>query len=144
VGMGWRLREWRRGGATACGGGSPGKPRNRVPGLGFQRGLDGEVERDEGNPIRVIRRGHVGRNDGTMAGGGSGSTARPCGAGEAGERERNGPAGVLTTTGSSWSRCASARGSETAARRRTETRGKGGSARALGFVEGGCGLGDEG
>jgi hypothetical protein len=45
-------------GATACSGGSPGKPRNRVPGLGFERGLDGEVEHDEGNPIRVIRRGH--------------------------------------------------------------------------------------
>jgi hypothetical protein len=106
--------------------------------------LDGEVERDEGNPIRVIRRGHGGRNGGTTAGDGSGSTARPCGAGEAGERERNRTAGVLTTTGSSWSARASARGSETAARRRTEMRGKGGGARALGFVEGGCGLGDEG
>jgi hypothetical protein len=152
VGMGWRLgaaREWWRGAggearATACGGGSPGKPQNRVPGLGFEHGLDGEVEHDEGNPIRVIRRGPVGRNGGTTAGGGSGSTARPCGAGEAGERERNAPMGVLTTMGSSWSARASVRGSETAARRRTETRNKGGGARALGFVEGGCGLGDEG
>jgi hypothetical protein len=128
--MGWRLgaaRERRRGaggeaGATACGGGSPGKLRNCIPGLGFERGLDGEVERDEGNPIRVIWRGHGGQNGGTTAGGGSGSMARPCGAGEAGEREGNGPAGVLTTTGSSWSARASARGSETAAWWRTETR----------------------
>jgi hypothetical protein len=52
--------------------------------------LDGEVEGDTGNPIRVIRRGHGGRNGDTMAGGGSGSTARLCGTGEAGEREKEG------------------------------------------------------
>jgi hypothetical protein len=61
--MGWRLgaareQRWDAGGeagATACSGGSLGNPQNRVPGLGFGCGLDGEVERDEGNPIRGLR-----------------------------------------------------------------------------------------
>jgi hypothetical protein len=109
---GWAGGSGRRGsggGAMACGGGSPGKPRKRVPGLGFERGLDGEVERDEGNPIRVIRRGHGGRNGGTTVGGGAG---RRRGRAGAGEREREGKAaGKLHYPAVKlWTRLAAAKG----------------------------------
>jgi hypothetical protein len=97
VGMGWRLgaaRERRRGtggelGTMACGGGSPGKLQNRIPGLGFERGLDGEVERDEGNPIRVIMSAGIGRSNGMTASGGAGRWRGRAGVGE---REREGKA----------------------------------------------------
>jgi hypothetical protein len=64
--------------------------RNRVPGLGFECGLGGEVEGDEGNLSRGFRGGEIGRSGRATASGGSGTPARPCGHGRAGGRERDG------------------------------------------------------
>jgi hypothetical protein len=64
--------------------------RNRVPDLGFECGLGGEVEGDEGNRSRGFRGGEIGRSGRATAGGGSGTPARPCGHGRAGGRERDG------------------------------------------------------
>jgi hypothetical protein len=96
MGTCWQLgapRERRRGAggeagatATACGGGSPGKTRNRIPGLVFERGLDGEVEGDTGNPIRGLRGRGGGRRREAAGVFGVHRTATR----EAGEREKEG------------------------------------------------------
>jgi hypothetical protein len=49
------------------GGASLETTRKGAPGLGFACGLDGKVERDEGNPIRVIRDAGIGRGGGATA-----------------------------------------------------------------------------
>jgi hypothetical protein len=130
VGMGWwpgSVRERRRGaggeaGATACGGGSPGKPRNRVPGLGFERGLDGEVERDEGNPIRGLRGRGGGRRQWPAARGNGDLWCAPSGHGRSGGEGKGGRPSVLTTTRCSGRVCSTAGSGGTTARRRPEAR----------------------
>jgi hypothetical protein len=72
--------------------------RNRVPGLGFERGLDGEVEGDVGNRSRAIGGGEIGRSGGATAGGGSEAPASSCSHGEDAGEGKERPVRVLTTT----------------------------------------------
>jgi hypothetical protein len=121
------------GGSGRCGsgGGAPaarwrrqrlaGKTQNRVPGLGFECGLDREVEGDEGNRSRGFRGGKICRSVRATASGGSGTPARLCRHGNAGGRERW-SGSILTTTRCSSGGRATAGGSGTAARRRAEAR----------------------
>jgi hypothetical protein len=63
--------------------------RKRAPGLGFERGLHWEVANIIRNRSRGLGGDGAGRSGDGVASGGSGSTVRPCGCGEARERERS-------------------------------------------------------
>jgi hypothetical protein len=64
--------------------------RKCAPDLGFEHGLHWEIAGSTGNSSEGFGGCGIGRSGGTAASDGSGSTARPCGRGEARERKRSG------------------------------------------------------
>jgi hypothetical protein len=81
------LSHRRRGGG---GGGSPERTRKCVSRLGSGLDRDGKIEGDTGNQTRAKEGSEIGRGNGAMASGGSGTPASSCGHGSAGGRERDG------------------------------------------------------